>query len=296
MWSLNPIQTHGGQAAAADLWTQWNFDLLVLAGMVLPSLLYALGLRRLWRRAGRYRGVRRYEALAFSAGMLALFAALVSPLAPLGGVLFAAHMTQHVFLMLIAAPLVAASSPGLATLWGLPQVLRRALASLARIPRVRRAIHALGSPGVAWSVHAIALWIWHAPALYQGTLTSHSVHTLQHLSFFLSALWFWWVFARMLRDGRAGVALLYVFTTSVHSSVLGALLTFSTNELYPAYGESGRAFGLTLLQDQQLGGLIMWVPGGLVFLAGALLAALRWINPSMVTRVPAGAAFLYTRR
>jgi putative membrane protein len=117
----------------------------------------------------------------------------------------------------------------------------------------------------------VAVWVWHAPVLYQATLGSELVHTLQHASFLVTALLFWWALLRG-HEGRVGrpASVIYLFTTAMHTSLLGALLTFSERLWYPLYDESTSAWGLTPLEDQQLAGLIMWVPAGLVYLIAAL--------------------------
>lgn len=126
-----------------------------------------------------------------------------------------------------------------------------------------------------------ALWLWQAPALFQATLSSDVVHTLQHISFFGSALFFWWA----LMHGQRGLvgygaAVLYVFTTMMHSGLLGVLLTFATTLWYPAYARSTAVWGLTPLEDQQLGGLIMWVPAGLCYLVAGLALFIGWMGES----------------
>jgi cytochrome c2 len=123
------------------------------------------------------------------------------------------------------------------------------------------------------------LWIWHTPSLFQATLQSDLIHSLQHVSFLLSALLFWWA---ILHGGRAwmgyGAATFYAFTTSIHSGALGALLTFSSVVWYPAYRMSTAAWGLTPLEDQQLGGLLMWIPAGLVYLFTGLALIAGWLR------------------
>src|SRR5690606_3995771 len=121
-----------------------------------------------------------------------LFLALATPLDPLGGSLFSAHMVQHELLMLLAAPLLVLGAPMVAFLWALPRAWRRPLGRWARRRSVRAAWHAIPHPLVAWGLHAAAIWIWHAPRLYEATLTSDLIHALQHLSFFGTALLFWW--------------------------------------------------------------------------------------------------------
>jgi cytochrome c oxidase assembly factor CtaG len=134
-------------------------------------------------------------------------------------------------------------------------------------------------------VHALALWLWHVPALFEAALTHPSVHVLQHSSFLGSALLFWGsVFGRAPR--RAGaVALASLFTTMVHTGALGALLTFSPTVWYPHYAQ-GAVLGLGALEDQQLGGLIMWVPAGGAYLAAALAILAGWLTRGVVARSP----------
>lgn len=137
------------------------------------------------------------------------------------------------------------------------------------------------NPLAAWLVHATALWLWHIPSLFQATLRSDLVHTFQHICFLGSALLFWWALIYGPHGAMGyGAAVLYLFTTSVHSGLLGALLTFASSVWYPAYAGLTASWGLTPLEDQQLGGLIMWVPAGLVYIvAGSALFA-GWLRES----------------
>jgi cytochrome c oxidase assembly factor CtaG len=127
----------------------------------------------------------------------------------------------------------------------------------------------------------VVLWSWHAPALFQATLASEFVHALQHASFLFSALLFWWaVIHGRQRALGFGLAVLYMFTTALHSGLLGALLTFAKSVWYPVYSDQTRAWGLTPLEDQQIGGLIMWVPAGLVYITAALALFAGWLRES----------------
>ena len=233
---------------------------------------YARGARVLARRA-RARQPQR-GALLFWSGLATLAVALGPPLDPLGGLLFSAHMLQHEILMLLSAPLLVLSRPLGRLLWGLPQPLRRLCVYCSRRIGLRR----LAAPPVAWSVHAAALWIWHLPVLFDASLRNDAVHAAQHGSFFLSALLFWWALLAGRSRARSGGAILYVFTTAMHSSVLGALLTFAPTVWYGSYAATTTRFGLSALEDQKLGGLIMWVPSGLVFLIAALVLLAHWLQ------------------
>ncbi|HKG23687.1 MAG TPA: cytochrome c oxidase assembly protein, partial [Blastocatellia bacterium] len=254
LWAVMDARGHEGKPhRPRDLLTTWPLDPLVIISLAVTGVLYALGLRRLWRESATGRGIRRWEAWAFGGGWLALFIALVSPLHPLGEVLFSAHMTQHEILMLVAAPLLVLGRPMIPFIWSLPFEWRRKAGRLGKVKAVQAAWRGLTNPLAAWAVHAVALWMWHAPALFQATLRSNVVHTLQHMSFLVSALFFWWA----LVHGRQGLmgygaAVLYVFTTATYSGILGALLTFASSVWYPAYSSTTASWGLTPLEDQQL--------------------------------------------
>jgi cytochrome c oxidase assembly factor CtaG len=143
---------------------------------------------------------------------------------------------------------------------------------------------------VAWGLHAAALWAWHAPALFEAAVVHESVHILQHASFFVTALLFWWSLLSG-RDGqRVGLAVLCLFTTALHGGALGALLAMAGQAWYSVYEATAPLWGLTALEDQQLGGLIMWVPAGLVYLGAALALLASWLGaPSSRTQADAAA-------
>jgi putative membrane protein len=190
-------------------------------------------------------------------------------------------MTQHELLMVLAAPLLVLGRPLIPFLWGFPLGWRQRIGALTKTAAVQRTWRWLTLPVVAWTVHAIVLWGWHLPVLFQATLTSDLVHSAQHISFLGSALLFWWAVLRG-REGHMGYgkSVVYIFTTAVHTSILGALLTFSPMLWYPAYAKTTSAWGLTPLEDQQLGGLIMWVPAGITYVIAGLALMAGWMRES----------------
>jgi len=276
------VQAHEGKPhQARDLPYTWGLDPVVIISLALSAWLYLRGVRRLWREAGTDRGVKRWEATAYAVGWLALLVALVSPLHPLGEVLFSAHMTQHELLMLIAAPLIVLGKPIVAFLWAVPVTTARRLGQWSKVAWFQRTWSAITKPFTAWLLHAAALWLWHVPFLFQATLTSDLVHTAQHICFLGSALLFWWALMHGPQGAMGyGVAALYVFTTSIHSGVLGALITFAGKVIYPAYSTTTASWGLTALEDQQIGGLIMWVPAGIVYIIAGLALCAGWLRES----------------
>ena len=192
------------------LWRTWGLEPGSVIALALCAGLYLVGLWRFWRdEIGR--GVRVSQAACFAAGWFTLCVALVSPLHPLGGVLFSAHMIQHELLMIVAAPLLALGQPMAVFLKALPRAWAHALAAVGNAPAWLRIWRSITNPAVAWVIHAVALWMWHMPYLFDATLDNEWVHAAQHLCFLLSALLFWWAVIHG-EDRRLGygMAVLYL--------------------------------------------------------------------------------------
>ena len=244
---------------------------LPLAALAAAIALYAAGTLRVWRRAGRGRGLRWWEPLAFAAGWAAIVAALAPPLESLADALLSAHMVQHELFMLVAAPLIVLGRPLLAMLSALPACSRRRSA--------RWALAVAPGPLVAWLLHAIAVWLWHVPSLYELAARVPVIHALEHASFLGTAAMFWWaLFRGPGARARFGLAAFYVFTTALHTGLLGVLLLLARRPWYAVYELTAPRYGLAPLEDQQLAGLIMWIPAGvLLTVAGVTLVAL-WLR------------------
>jgi putative membrane protein len=259
----------------------WTFDPLTVALMLASAAAYALGVRAAWRHGGRAAGFRPWQVAAFCGGLVALAIALISPLAWISDVLFSAHMTQHEILMLVAAPLLVFGQPLLAMLWAVPAHRRAEVAHAFRRPAIVSTWQWLTTPLVVFLLHGVALWIWHIPALFEWALHNESVHAVQHLSFVVTATLFWWGMIHG-RYGRAGygVGVLYVFLTALHSTVLGALLTIAPSAWYRSYEVSAAQRRIDALADQQLAGLVMWVPSGVIFIVIGLALAAAWLGES----------------
>jgi len=266
-------------------WEGWDWAPAIVLPLAGSGILYARGVRELWREhAGR--GVERWEASSFAVGWVVAALALVSPLHALSEQLFLAHMLQHELLMAVAAPLLVLGQPLVPSLWGLPREGRHRVGAFMRHPMVHATSRSLGKPLGAFALHALAIWLWHAPALFQATLESDIVHALQHVSFLGTALLFWWsILHARVTPGAArgtgfGLAVLLLFATTLHTGALGALLTFSRTLWYPAYGSAAASWGLTALEDQQLAGLLMWIPASVSYLVAALWLFARWLRES----------------
>lgn len=270
-----------GARAGAAPGLEWNHDWWLWVLIAVSGWMYASGLRRLWRSAGGGSGISRSQAAAFALGWLTLAVALLSPLDTLSAHLFSAHMVQHELLMIVAAPLLVLGHPLGPFVWSLPVGWRQPAFALCRESGVQAAVRWLTRPLPAWCVAAAALWLWHVPACFDGALDNEALHALQHTTFLVTSLLFWWsLFARRAPTHRLGLGAFSVFTAGMQSSLLGALLTFSASAWYAPYAGTAGAWGLSPAQDQQLGGLIMWVPGGLVYLVVALVLMAKWLMPS----------------
>jgi cytochrome c oxidase assembly factor CtaG len=264
--------------APADAWRAWSTDVLawvVLAGAVAVHT-------RGWRRAPR----QRWRHWAFIGAAVAAGVALLSPLDAISSSLASAHMAQHLLLTLVVAPLLVLAAPAATILRGLPRSWRVELVRL-RPARARRLTSLLRThPVSAATVSTVVLWTWHASNLYELALRNDIVHRLEHLTFLATAWCAWVALVRPGRHRTVGLAPLVLLALSVQGAVLGALMTFAGEPWYPAYGDRSEAWNMTPLEDQQLAGLLMWVPAGAVYLLAALALL---ITTTMQPAAPAGA-------
>jgi cytochrome c oxidase assembly factor CtaG len=250
------------------------------ASLAVLCALYAAGVIRLWRTAGCGRGIRPFEAGAFAIGWVTLAVALSPVLDRWSDASLAAHMVQHELLMVVAAPTIALGAPMIAMLWAMPPGLRQRAIGLVRRQPLTGAWSMITAPASVFFLYAAAVWGWHIPALYDAALEHEGVHALEHFCFFSTATLFWWGIAHG-RHGRLGygAAVVYVFATAVQAGLLGALLTISPRVWYAPYA-SPHPTGLSPLEDQQLAGLLMWVPAGIATAAGGLTLFAAWLRQS----------------
>jgi putative membrane protein len=273
MAAMLPVTTWGHITDVPHEEPGWTLTPAILIPLGLSLLLFVAGHYRLWHRSRLGRGALRRRSLWFAAGWLTLAAAAVSPLHEAGENSFTLHMIEHELLMLIAAPLLVLSRPLETMLWAWPAGARKALGAFFHQRTMRATWQFLSGAVTATVLQAAALWLWHAPTLFELALAYDGWHITQHLSFLITALLFW---SAMLHSKQAvggrGLAVLCLFVTSVVSGALGALMAFSQSPWYPRYAMLGLApFGLTPVEDQQLAGLLMWIPGGLVHAIAALV-------------------------
>jgi putative membrane protein len=277
IWPVGPAIAHGPDVATRDtLWRSWNVDPLVWGPLLVALTLYGYGVRRLWERAGGGRGVTYADAAAFTIGAAVLTVTLVSPLDALGGTLLSAHMAQHALLVAVAPPLLLLGRPGVVFAWGLPGRWRWLLSSRTW-RRITGVMEALSRPLPAAMLHGLALWVWHAPAVFDAAAARNAVHALEHGCFFGTALLFWRAVLIAWSGRHVGAAVGATFATLMHGGLLGALITMAPQPLYVWYRDRTQVWGLSALEDQQLAGLLMWVPMGTIYLAASLVLASRLV-------------------
>ena len=252
----------------------WPVEPLVLLGVELAAVLYLLGgQRRVHARAKRESWtLSHWRAAAFFSALAVIIVALDTPLESLARQLFWAHMTQHLLLIMVAAPLLVVAAPWLQIWRGLPLSVRRPVAkTIVKAPALsglRRVFTWVSAPLGAFVLSTANLWLWHWPAAYDLTLRNHTVHHLEHALFLGFGILFW---AQVIDQPPFKARLdqlrrvVYVFLGTVQSWALAAVLSFATAPFYAYAALPSRPGGISALTDQVFGGGIMWVPGSITY-------------------------------
>ena len=239
--------------------------MLISQGALYSYLIYVA------RSDGRWgTDVRWSHVIYFALGLILIFVALVSPIDSLSNIaLFSAHMVQHILLMLLASACLLLGTPGY---W---------IRALYDLPVFKRLLPIVTQPLIILITFNVVMWIWHVPALYEGALRNPNVHIVEHLMFLAFGVLMWLPVIHDVPPGHVlsyPARMAYLFACMVSSSILGAIFTFAPKIVFPFYGNAPLAFGLAPITDQQLAGLIMWVPGSGVFFVAILAVFAAWLN------------------
>lgn len=250
----------------------WSLHPSVFVGTGLLGALYFYGIGP-WRRRNELPPAPGWQVACFVGALAVLLLSLNGPMHDLSDYyLFSAHMVQHLLLTLVFPPLLLAGMPS----WLLEPLLRP--------PAVRAAARVLTHPVTAAVLFTLTIAVWHLAPYYDLMMRDHDVHIATHLMFMATATLLWWpvmspVPSLLPRLGY-GIAMLYLFLVGIPMQIVAAMITLSDSVLYPWYAVAPRTWGLTPIADQQLGGLLMWVPGNLwMFLAIGVLF-FRWAKES----------------
>jgi len=247
----------------------WTWEPSVLAGLALAGLLYGLAVRPVLASWHATSELSRWRVACFYLGLGVVFVALVSPLDALAdGYLFSAHMAQHLLLTMSAVPLMMLGIPR----WMYAQVIPRGWP--------RRALGWVTRPVPAFLIFNLTLAAWHVPRFYGLALENESVHIVQHMMLLIGAGIGWWPvlgrFPSAAPRPSPGVQVLYLFMQGFPSTALAALITLAPNPLYGFYAEAPRVWGISVRADQMWSGLLMWMPGAMVYLVAATVVFFRW--------------------
>ena len=260
-----------GAPPAGDLWSVamsapdgWIVRPEVATPVLIVASAYAVGWWQLRRRGGAVSG---WRVAASAGGLLSVLVALSSPFDRLAHASFAAHMTQHLLLIVGAAPLLLLADPFAALCWALPRAIRARAGRLLRPGTPLRAIwRGLTTVSVAWVAHVAAVWLWHLPSAYDAAVADRVVHDVEHLVFFGTAILFWWPIInpppRLRAAAGYGIRVVYLVLAALQSAFLGLLIAMSRETWYHAYAS---------VEDQSLGGLVMWGVGGAVDMLAVLI-------------------------
>ncbi|MGI9377159.1 MAG: cytochrome c oxidase assembly protein [Tsuneonella suprasediminis] len=270
-WSA-PAFAHGDVVAEnTSPWTMWQISPEIIIGLVLAGLVY-------WRGSRHGLVHEKWRIAAFFGGLLALFIALVSPVEELADHIFAVHQVEHMLLRTIAPMLLFLSRPQAAFVRGLPPGVSRFFAGRGWL---RGIIDALRFPPVATTLFLVASYFWMYPAFHDMAILDRPVHYLWHVSLLVTGLLFFSVvFDRRPAPHGAGLGMRIsmVVVAALGNIILGSILTFKGMPLYSAYLELGHMWHVSMLSDEQTGGLIMWIPGTMMFAVSALIVIHRWAS------------------
>lgn len=259
----------------------WNWRPDVIGIVAALGIAYSLGWWRLRRQGARV--ARKWQLSLYLTALAAISLALLSPIDSFSPFLFFMHMIQHELLMMVAAPLLLLADPLPVILWGLPGSLRRGIRHLLiRGAFFRRVLRALTWMPVSWVLYVATLWMWHHPTMYQASLRNGFLHDAEHLSFFLTAILFWWPVLNPAPRVHGyipyGFRIAYVVLAALQNTLLAALIALAERVLYPYYSVAPRLWEVTPHEDQITGGLIMWIPGGMMYVIAALVLVHRMLD------------------
>ncbi len=265
----------------SDFISAWSFSGSQFIILVFLAVTYLIGMLRLQIRSG-WQAIPIRKMVYAICGYAVLFFAVAGPPEAFSDEMFFAHMTQHILIAMVAAVLLLAASPMAAYLWAMPETVRIGLGpSLAERGWIRRINAFLTNPRFALPAFVLTLWGWHVPEAYSLAINNELAHVGMHLSMFTTAILFWWPIIgpppvrSPLSDPQRIIYLILVVTPT---AVLAAIITLSNSVIYTPYLDTPHHFTLTPTEDQRIGGLLMWIPGNIVYLATLTTLFLRWFS------------------
>jgi putative membrane protein len=259
----------------------WSAPIGVNVSLFLAVLIYTKGWLHFHKIFPNL--ISAWRLAAYWAGILSLWIAIGSPLDAFDDVSLSVHMVQHLLLMAIAPPLILLGAPALPLLQGIPQSMARGVVGpFLRLSLVKRLAHFISNPAVCWLAAALALIGWHIPAVFELALRSRSWHELEHATFFVTGLLFWWPVIQpwpsTARWARWSIPL-YLFCATLPCDALSGFLTFCDRVVYTSYLSAPQILATSPLQDQEWAAALMWVSVTIIFLVPAVVVTIQILSP-----------------
>jgi cytochrome c oxidase assembly factor CtaG len=253
----------------------WSWRIEILLSLGLAAALHLAGRWRLRRRGGKNL-VAPWRSAAYLGGLVVVAVALMSPIDTLASQFFYMHMIQHLLLVMVAPVLLWIADPMPVAMWGLPTTLRREVGNwLKPGAAFRRTLRAVTTPGLTWIYFVVVLVGWHDPNAYNAALESDLVHDLEHLTFFGTAMLFWWhligAAPHIHKPLSRWMRVAYALSVVPANMLVGVAISFATRPIYSFYTRVARPGTMTILQDQMLAGVLMWIPGSMMYILAALV-------------------------
>jgi cytochrome c oxidase assembly factor CtaG len=280
----------------------WDFRMDVIIVLALAGTLFCRGWWRLRRqtrplhahtRHNRKQLGARWRLVSYLSGLIIVAIALMSAIDLLAGQYFFIHMIQHLLLVMIAPPLLLIANPMPFMLWGMPDAWRRKLGKgLSQLLRknapFRQGLRSATNPGLIWLIWVVSLIGWHDPGMYNAALRNDFIHDVEHLTFFLAAMLYWWLITgagpRIHKQFSLPGRIVFTIAAVPPNMALGVVLSFVNNPVYTYYLTAPRLWPIEVLTDQKIGGVIMWIPGSMMYLIAALILISRLVQSDKVTR------------
>ncbi len=267
--------------SVGDFLTAWSIGGPQFVIVVFLAVGYFVGMLRLQFRSS-WQAIPRRKVAYGVAGFATLFFAIAGPPEAFSDEMFFAHMVQHILIAMVASVLLLASSPMAAFLWSMPERVRAGLGpTLSERGWLRRINALVTQPKFALPAFVVTLWVWHIPELYALAVENEAVHLAMHLSMLTTSILFWWPIIgpppvrSPLSDPQRIIYLILVVSPT---ALLAAIITLSNSVIYAPYVDTPHHFSLTPFEDQRIGGLLMWIPGNVVYLATLTTLFLRWFS------------------
>ena len=271
------VHAHEGLAAGQNPMAAWSTNPIPSFGLILAAYLYLTGLSR-WHRPTH--PISRWQRISFFSGLVVVFIALQSPIDPIAEHMFSFHQLQHILIRMVAPLLILGGAPLTPMLRGLPHwVLQGVVRPIVSNSLARSAYYRLTNPVVATIIFLGILYLWQVPVNMNLALRNELVHQFMHLTMTFSGFLFYWLIidpkphrSRM----HYGLRVLYLGLIVIPNTMLGVALVFAETPIYSAYAEAGQLFGMSIMTDQQLGGLMLWVPGDMMSILAAGVVMILW--------------------